>query len=215
MGFGPLYIQYYVPCNLSFLIVKILLYQCSSVDVNKLLNNINMCFSSIASIDILIIAKSKKKKIVPVINMAKSAVSFSPNVGDDLKKDVMNCVELHAGCSYDKYLGLPTLVGRNKCSTFNGIKEKVWKKLEGWNDRLFSVSGKEVLIKAVVQSTTMGIFKLPMCLCEELEAMISKFWCGGSSEMSRIHWVEWDRLCCRKGDGGLARLTKPWCPKQA
>ena len=29
---------------------------------------------------------------------------------------------------YEKYLGLPSLVGRNKKASFNYIKERVWKK---------------------------------------------------------------------------------------
>ncbi|KAK3225712.1 hypothetical protein Dsin_005574 [Dipteronia sinensis] len=64
----------------------------------------------------------------------------------------------------DKYLGLPTLVGRNKLLTFNEIKERVWKKVCSWKGDLFSFGGKEVLIKAVAQAIptyTMSIFQLP------------------------------------------------------
>lgn len=49
----------------------------------------------------------------------------------------------------DKYLGLPTLIGRNKGSTFNGIKENVWIKLQRWQGKFFFNGGKQNLIKVV------------------------------------------------------------------
>ena len=44
---------------------------------------------------------------------------------------------------------------------------------------MLSRAGKEVLIKAVAQSIptyTMGVFLLPVKLCDELNAMCAKFW---------------------------------------
>ena len=40
-------------------------------------------------------------------------------------------------------------------------------------------AGKEILIKVVAQSIptyTMGVFQLPLKLCDELDAMCAKFW---------------------------------------
>lgn len=57
---------------------------------------------------------------------------------------------LFSTCSqYEKYLGLPSLVGRDKRNSFNDIKEKLEKKLAGWKEKLLSKARKEVLIKAV------------------------------------------------------------------
>lgn len=53
---------------------------------------------------------------------------------------------------HEKYLGLPSLVGRNKRNTFNAIKEKLGKTLAGWKEKMLSKVGKEVLIKAVAQA---------------------------------------------------------------
>ena len=53
---------------------------------------------------------------------------------------------------YDKYLGLPSLVGRQKKACFNQIKERIWNKMQSWKERLLSQAGKEVMIKAVIQS---------------------------------------------------------------
>ena len=50
---------------------------------------------------------------------------------------------------HEKYLGLPSLVGKNKRNTFNEIKEKFQKKLVGWKEKMLSKASKEILIKAV------------------------------------------------------------------
>ena len=47
--------------------------------------------------------------------------------------------------SYEKYLGLPSLVGKNKKASFNYIKERIWRKLQGWKEQLLSQAGREIL----------------------------------------------------------------------
>ena len=80
---------------------------------------------------------------------------------------------------FDTYLGLPTLVGRSKYQTFSLLKDRVWKKIQGWKGQLLSKVEKEVLIKAVAQSIpiySMGVFQLPVKLCNDLNAMCARFW---------------------------------------
>jgi len=53
--------------------------------------------------------------------------------------------------------------------------------MQGWKEKLLSQAGREVMIKAVVQSIpiySMSVFKLPVGLCKDIEAMIQKFWWG-------------------------------------
>lgn len=45
--------------------------------------------------------------------------------------------------------GLPSLIDKKKKRGASIIKTRVWKKLDGWNGKLLSRRGKEVLIKAV------------------------------------------------------------------
>ena len=61
---------------------------------------------------------------------------------------------------FETYLRLPTLIGRAKYQTFSYVKDRVWKKLQGWKGMMLSRAGKEVLIKAGAQSIptyTMGV----------------------------------------------------------
>ena len=36
---------------------------------------------------------------------------------------------------YEKYLGLPAVVGRNKKESLRYIKERVWNKIRGWREK--------------------------------------------------------------------------------
>ncbi|KAL5805331.1 hypothetical protein ACOSQ3_032131 [Xanthoceras sorbifolium] len=140
------------------------------------------------------------------INLQKSNITFSPNVEDVCSASILNYLGLANAQAHDKYLGLPTMVGKNKRKTFNDIKERVWRKIRGWKGNLFSMGGKEVLIKAVAQAIptfTMSIFQLPSVLCNELCSMIMGFWWGASDGNKKISWVARDKSCSPKIHGGL------------
>lgn len=107
---------------------------------------------------------------------------------------------------YEKYLGLPSLIGRRKNASFEYIKERVWKKLQGWEEKLLLQAGREILIEAVVQAIPtylMSCFKLPIGLCDEIEALDQKFWWGQRGECWKIHWVKWKAMCKPKSEGGM------------
>ena len=107
---------------------------------------------------------------------------------------------------YEKYLGLPSLVGRGKKASFSYIKERVWRKLQGWEGKFLSQAGREVLIEAIVQAIptyTMGCFKIPLGLCHDIEAMIKKFFWGQQGDKRKIHWIKWSELTKSKLDRGM------------
>ena len=49
----------------------------------------------------------------------------------------------------------------------------------------------------------MGVFQLPMKLCEELNAMCAQFWWGQIDNERKIHWKKWSVLAQSKKDGGM------------
>ena len=107
---------------------------------------------------------------------------------------------------YEKYIGLPSLMGKGKKESFNYIKEKVWRKLQVWEAKLLSQPGREVLLKAIIQvipTYTIGCFKLPVGLCNEIEALIKKFWWGQMGDRRNIHWVKWEGMTKSKTIGGM------------
>ena len=63
------------------------------------------------------------------------------------------------------------MVGRNKNNSFQSLKDKVWKRIQRWKEKLLSKGRKEILIKAVAQAIptyTMNVFKIPTTLCYDL-----------------------------------------------
>lgn len=79
---------------------------------------------------------------------------------------------------HETYLGLPSLIGRSKTSSFAQLKTKVTHKLTRWKEKLLSTASKEVLIKVVAQvapTYTIRCFKLAANICDDLTSMIRQF----------------------------------------
>lgn len=72
---------------------------------------------------------------------------------------------------------------------------------------MLSKAGKDILIKSVLQAIptySMSCFKFPDGVLHNITSMIREFWWGvTSSGSSKINWVAWKKLTCRKSDGGL------------
>ena len=113
------------------------------------------------------------------INRGKTSIFFSKSTTLDMRAEIKEALGVPEIVQYDKYLGLPSFVGKSKRERFDYIKERVWRKLQGWEESLLSQAGREVLIKVVVQAIptyTMCCFKLPLGLCNEIEKLIRGFW---------------------------------------
>jgi hypothetical protein len=115
------------------------------------------------------------------INMDKSSIFFSKGCSGDLKESIKGILEVQRETLNEKYLGMPSDVGRSKSGAFKYLKDRVWKKVLGWMEQLLSVGGKDILIKSVAQAVptfSMSCFKLPRGLCDHINAMLRKFWWG-------------------------------------
>jgi len=78
-----------------------------------------------------------------------------------------------------KYMGLPMCVGRSKKVIFQMLKQRIWDRDNGWNEKLLSQAGWETLVKSVLQAIptyAMGVFKLPASFCDEVRSIVSNFW---------------------------------------
>ena len=107
------------------------------------------------------------------INLEKSTILFSPNVHETVKAYLCSMLGMVNSSLAEKYLGVPAIIGRNIKVVFTYIKDKVWRRLCGWNHKLLSLTGKEIILKVVVQaipSFVTSVFLLPISLCSELES---------------------------------------------
>ena len=90
----------------------------------------------------------------------------------------MEILDLTQETLTSRYLGLPVYMGRSKASVFGYLKERVWKRIQGWKEKLLSKAGKEPLIKAVAQSIpsyAMPCFDLTKSLCDEMGKMTCRY----------------------------------------
>ena len=123
------------------------------------------------------------------VNSDKSSIYFSPNTTLELKETIFNILGPMQDSRQNKYLGLPSIIGKSKKQVFVEIKERVGLKLASWKGKLLSLGGKEILIKAVAQAIptyTMSCFLLPKSLCDELEKMMRNFWWGQKNQESKV-----------------------------
>lgn len=63
------------------------------------------------------------------INEAKTTLFFSKNVSTIIKNSIQEFLGVPEIKEYEKYLGLPMVVGRNRKARLNFIKERVWGKI--------------------------------------------------------------------------------------
>lgn len=113
---------------------------------------------------------------------------------------------IHVVQQHDLYLGLPTMSLRSKRHQFKYLVERVVKWIQGWNSKCFSIGGKKVLIKSLLQvipSFLMSCFKLPSMVWEDIERECAKFWWEIYNGRRKMHWKTWDFLCNPKSRGGL------------
>jgi hypothetical protein len=57
---------------------------------------------------------------------------------------------VHSETISEKYLGMPSDVGRLRSGAFKYLKDRVWKRIQGWLEKLLSVGGKDILKNSVV-----------------------------------------------------------------
>jgi hypothetical protein len=144
------------------------------------------------------------------INREKTTLFFSKSTSLIDQEAITQFLQVPVLRSYEKYLGLPSFLGRSKCQSFAYIKERVWSKLQGWKERLLSQAGREVLLKAVVQAVptyAMSCFRLPDRLCHELEGLMRRFWWGHGADKRKICCVSWKKLCQPKIGGEWASMS--------
>jgi hypothetical protein len=64
------------------------------------------------------------------------------------------------------------------------------KRIQGWQEKLLSKAGKEILVKAVAQvipTYAMSYFDLTKGLCDELSTIIGRYWWSQQDNIHKIH----------------------------
>ncbi|KAL0430488.1 UNVERIFIED_CONTAM: putative mitochondrial protein [Sesamum radiatum] len=139
------------------------------------------------------------------INLHKSSVAFSWNTPSIIQRSLVDALNIRLENKHEVYLGLPAVTFRSKKALFSALRDRIWRRIQGWHEKSLSQAGKAVLIQAVVQaipSYAMSCFRLPKTLIQEFQAMAANFfWHDG--DRRHIHWLAWNQMCYSKLEGGL------------
>jgi hypothetical protein len=63
------------------------------------------------------------------LHLVRSSTRIKPPSSPKGRKEILRLSGLQAMQRYDKYLGLPTLIGKSRSYAFKIIKDKVWNRL--------------------------------------------------------------------------------------
>jgi hypothetical protein len=90
----------------------------------------------------------------------------------------------------EKYLGPPTPDGQMHKGKFVNLQSCLCQHLMAWG-------AKEILIRAIAQAIlayVMGVFKLPLSLCDDLSKLIRDFWWVVDRGKRKTHWFNWNTM---------------------
>ncbi|XP_042974779.1 uncharacterized protein LOC122306417 [Carya illinoinensis] len=77
------------------------------------------------------------------LNLDKSSIYFSKNTSQVAQNSILNLAGMKASGPFEKYLGLPSSVGKNKGRAFNPILDRIKAQMSNWKTNLLSSAGKE------------------------------------------------------------------------
>lgn len=96
------------------------------------------------------------------VNYVKSSVVFSSSTSDLNRLQILSILQMQQIEKHDKYMGLFSVVGQSRREAFTSLKDRVWQQIQGYEEKLLSQAGKEVLVKSVLQAIStyaMGYFR--------------------------------------------------------
>ena len=128
--------------------------------------------------------------------MDKSSIHLAKGVSESTREVVMNALQVHNVALSEKYLGMPSDVGVSTNGAFKYLKDRVWKRVQGWLEQTLSSGGKEVL-KSVAQAVptfSMSCFRLPRGLCQHIDRLLRSFWWGSKEGSQKTCWVAWEEM---------------------
>jgi hypothetical protein len=86
------------------------------------------------------------------VNLNKSAIFYAPGCPDSVKEDVKSRTGIACETLSERYLGLPTVVGRSKDGCFKYVTDRSWAKVKGLKGQGMSKEAKNVIVKSVLQA---------------------------------------------------------------
>ena len=103
------------------------------------------------------------------------------------------------------YLGLPLGVCFKEVAVWDGVEERLRKRLSFWKRQYISKWGRLTLIRSTLSSMPiyyMSLFYMPRGVSLRLERIQRDFLWGGEALERKPHLVYWSIVCLDKQNGG-------------
>lgn len=104
------------------------------------------------------------------------------------------------------YLGLSLEASFKSTSIWNGVIEKVERRLASWNKLYLSKGGQLTLIKSTLSNIPtyyLSLFSIPLSVAQRLERLQRDFLWSGIGDEVKFHLVNWHTICTPIKEGGL------------
>ncbi|GMI84866.1 hypothetical protein HRI_002155900 [Hibiscus trionum] len=140
------------------------------------------------------------------VNFDKSTIFYNPRTPTSTRQTINSYLQVREVSNPGVYLGVPLLIGKNKTLALGFIRDKVHDRLSNWDKQLLSYSGREIFIKAVLQSLPqyiMSCYLLPQNIIDDMTSAIRRYWWSGKSNKKGWHMLPWDQVCLPKSVGGM------------
>ncbi|XP_070034440.1 uncharacterized protein [Nicotiana tomentosiformis] len=139
------------------------------------------------------------------ISKEKSFILTSNYVSDQRKNMIKRVTNYNYQSFPFKYLGCSIFPGRKKICYYVDIAKKVMFKINGWQKNIFSLGGRAILIKHVLQSQAFHTFDAaspPKAILRKLEKYFSNFFWRKAENKNKYHWSSWNNICYPFEEGG-------------
>jgi hypothetical protein len=138
------------------------------------------------------------------INLGKFELVSIGEVGDvESLAQILGC---RIGSLPMTYLGLPLGASFRSRSIWNGVIEKVERRLASWKKLYLSKGGRVTLIHSTLSSIPtyyLSLFPIPLSVAKKLEWLQREFLWNGMGDETKFHLVNWHRVCSPIKVGGL------------
>ncbi|RVW34362.1 Transposon TX1 uncharacterized 149 kDa protein [Vitis vinifera] len=138
------------------------------------------------------------------INLAKSVLIPVGEV------DGMEELAAELGCKLGAlpavYLGLPLGANHKNASSWDGVEERMRRRLAQWKRQYISKGGRMTLIKSTLASIPiylLSLIRIPKVVAKRIEKIQRDFLWGGGSLEGKGHLINWQVVCSPKEEGGL------------
>jgi hypothetical protein len=81
------------------------------------------------------------------VNLDNYSIHFAKGCLEYLRQEIMDCLDIHNVTLSERYLGMPSDMGTLVSGAFKYLKDRVWKRVQGWLELLLSMAGKKCLLK--------------------------------------------------------------------